>query len=339
MADIGLRFDSEDALGRGFDVVKSLLQKVFVDTGLIVYHPWRIAKEHRGDVMGHSSGDGELTWKDVLELAESEGRSWEGIVEEYLVYAPHFHAIVLSDTVSGVVTESIEAETGIVVHRITPGDSNVSIYGIEELAKVTAYCLSHAGLMESESGYRVAMRGFGELHNYGAPMWAEQKGVEALRDISYQVLGVDFQRPTCDAPAPEDREGSEPGGCGCDHHHPDPRSTGPTPAPLSSSSSSGAGSGSVSRSPTSSDPSPVVADGGDPDGRSATSSSSGECCGSPLLPIWKAPEYLDDAEWVESIGEDAEGQLRGAYDEWTSKGKPRPEDVPDPEVVDGGPSD
>lgn len=333
MAEIGLRFDSDDALNRGFDVVKVLLQKVFVDTGLIVYHPWRIAEEHRGEVMGHDSGDGDLTWNDVLELAESEGRDWKELADEYLVYAPHFHAIVLADMVSGAVTEAVEAETGIVIHRITPGDSNVSIYGIEELAKVTAYCLSHAGLMESGSGHRVAMRGFGELHNYGAPMWAEQKAVEALRDVSYQVLGVDFQRPTCDAPAPENdaHEGGDE--CGCDHPHPDPRRTGPSPAPLAAPSRSGSPSSSAAVASTPS----VAVDGGDPEGRSPSPEGSGGCCGAPLLPIWKAPDYLEDDDWIESIGASAEEQLRDAYEDWTSKGKPRPEDVPDPETIDADP--
>ena len=48
-----------------------------VSTGYIVYHPYRIATEHRGAVNGHDSGDGSLTWKDVLLLIETEG--WDAV--------------------------------------------------------------------------------------------------------------------------------------------------------------------------------------------------------------------------------------------------------------------
>lgn len=38
----------------------------------------------------------------------------------------------------------------------------------------------------------------------------------------------------------------------------------------------------------------------------------------------KAPEYLNDEEWVEQVGEEAAENLREAYEEWKDAGRPAP---------------
>ena len=35
-------------------------------------------------------------------------------------------------------------------------------------------------------------------------------------------------------------------------------------------------------------------------------------CGAKLVPMWAAPEYLDDEGWVEQIGEEARAELEDA---------------------------
>lgn len=113
------RFNSKDPLGRGLEAVKALLGKVNVDTGYLVYHPYRIAPEYRGDVLGHESGDGDMTWKDILEKVEGDDWPWEAVRNEFLTYSPHFHVIALSEFVDCTGVGEIEDETGAVIHRIT----------------------------------------------------------------------------------------------------------------------------------------------------------------------------------------------------------------------------
>ena len=47
-------------------------------------------------------------------------------------------------------------------------------------------------------------------------------------------------------------------------------------------------------------------------------------CGGDAVPMSKAPEYLNDEEWVEQVGEEAAEELREAYEEWKDAGKPAP---------------
>ncbi|MFC5973676.1 hypothetical protein ACFPYI_20290, partial [Halomarina salina] len=144
------RFDSDTPVDRAAEVVKLLSHQVNVQTGYLMLHPYRIKEEYRGDVNGHESGDGDLTWKDIYGLVDDLG--WDAVGEEYLVYAPHFHVIALSEFVQcGAVTEAIEEETGVVVHRVTKGaDSSVSMYNLEDLCRVAAYSISHLGLQHDD---------------------------------------------------------------------------------------------------------------------------------------------------------------------------------------------
>ena len=47
-------------------------------------------------------------------------------------------------------------------------------------------------------------------------------------------------------------------------------------------------------------------------------------CDDDLVPISEAPEYLNDEEWVEQVGEETAEELRDAYEEWKDAGRPAP---------------
>lgn len=328
-ANLDVRFDSDDALDRAFNATKALLPQPGVHTGYLLYHPWRIAEEYRGEVNGHDSGSGDMTWNDVFEKVESEEWSWEAVREEFLIYAPHFHVIALSDFVQcGAITEQIEEETGVVIHRITKQNSNVSMYGVEDLAKVAAYSLSHVGLEEDDDTHRAQYRAFGEVANHSASGAAEAKVDAALRKVSNDVLGVDFSTGTCSEfvlPEESDVVGS------------DPASSSASPAvadggkvPDNDWSLSGT-LGSTGRADDLWDHHPVAAP------ESAEAPSVGRC-GGTLRPMFAVDEYLECDNWRESIADDTLDRLLDAREEWKSLAKPAGEDVPPP-GEDGPPPD
>lgn len=350
------RFNSQDPLGRGFEVVKSLLATVDVETGVVVYHPYRIAKEYRGDVLGHESGDGDLTWKDVLEKVEGDSWTWDAVRDEFLVYAPHFHVICLSEFVDCTGVGDLEDETGVVIHRITTkrDDGNKkSIAGIEELGKVTAYSLSHAGIAPENDGerHRAAVRPFGRVANFeawgstddpGTPIYDTDK---ALRKVAPKVLGIEFPEAECTEHVHErDDEDDNP----------------PLPSTARTLGTGGSGSGFPSSGSRSDDE--LLADawtdasaGFASDDRDSWTDSTGVVppsiseppaeqkapCSGKLAPMWAAGSYLGNLEWITAIQErysDGDGRLRDlrdAYERWDDMGRPHPVGVGDDDLEDG----
>ena len=332
------RFDSGSPLDRGIEAVKALVQQVDVHTGYLVYHPYRIREEYRGEVNGHESGSGDMAWKDVLEKIESEEWSWEAVRDEFLVYGPHFHVIALSDWVETTPVAEIEERTGVVIHRVTKGpDSSVSMYGIEDLAKVTAYSLSHGGLMENNGTHRAAYRAFGDVANFSATPQAEAKVDDALREVAGDILGVEFPKARCSS----DRVDEDAVGGRSEEHEHDS-----TPPSSSSSPSSVADGGRVDRDV-------VAADvGWSSEVNTGFRSNADELwsayptavpsfveepprdvlerCGATLRPMFIVDEYLDSDEWIEEIDDDALERLRAAREEWADLGKPAPEELPPP---------
>ena len=341
-----VRFDAGRPIERGIEAVKALMADVNVDTGYIVYHPYRIVNEYRGEVNGHDSGEGEMTWKDVLSKLESDDWTWEAIRSEFLMYSPHFHVIALSEFVQGqAVTEKIEDETGVVIERITAGDSSTSIEDLEDLTAVLQYSLSHCGLEQTGDRHRAMYRPFGEVANHKAEPWAIKRVDTAARASSWDVLGVDFDKPTCDAehehehddadeiPAVDERPTSPPA---------------PTPAVADGGSQLG-GAGTVDLPVTGAVDLPDSGrwDTGPAGGRHAVADGVStehppdpptevvgpteanlEPCGATLRPMFTVDRYLEDNDWRSSIGDGALERLTDARDEWDALGKPAPEEIP-----------
>ena len=345
-----VQFDSADPFGRGVETTKLLLEEVGVYAGMMIYHPWRIAEPYRGDVRGHESGDGDMTWAEVLSKVESPAWSWEAAREEFLVYAPHFHVYANARFVQGgAITDEIEDKTGVVIHRITKGeDSSVSLYDVEDLASSMAYSLSHAGLSwdEDNEEFRAAYRRFGETANFSPTPSVEAEVEAALRKVAPEVLGQEFPEPRCDnetvETAAEDYGEDKRDTDGDDSSHPtarrdlsseNPDMGGWPEGPESNWSSGNTGGFAVDGNEdlwtATEGVSPEWLD--DPEEAPAEHRSR---CGTKLAPMWAAEEYLNDEEWVDSIGEEARAELEAAYLEWERLGEPRAEAVPPPDTPD-----
>jgi hypothetical protein len=357
---VSTRFDSMDPRGRGSEAVKLLLGEVGVYAGIMIYHPWRIAEEYRGDVQGHESGDGDMTWAEILTKIESSEWSWAAVRDELLVYAPHYHVFANAPFVQGgAVTEAIEEQTGVVIHRITKGeDSSVSLYDLEDLTAAMAYSLSHVGLAWNEENeeYRAAYRRFGETANFSPTPSVEADVDTALRKVAPEVLGIEFPEPRCDSETVElpeqsaaenDPEPDRPSSAGGTRSLPDGSlPDGSRDSPNDNADTGGWPDGAGNNWSSGNTGGYAVNDdrelwtateGVTPEWLEDPAEAPAECrsrCGAKLKPMWAAEEYLADEEWVESIGEEARAELAAAYREWERVGEPYPDnpppDTPDP---------
>lgn len=354
---VSTRFDSTDPMGRGYEVTKLLLEEVGVYAGVMIYHPWRIAKPYRGDVRGHESGDGDMTWAEILTKIASEEWSWEAAREEFLTYGPHFHVYANAPFVQGgAITDEIQDKTGVVIHRITKGeDSSVSLYDTEDLVGSMAYSLSHAGLSwdADNEAFRAAYRRFGETANFSPTPGVEADVEDALREVAPEVLGQEFPEPRCDNETVDvdaddgSAEGERDEDCeseGSETPRPSTKRALPSRTPKTDA---GGWTDELTSSWSSGNTGGFAIEGGE-DLWTATEGVSPEWlddpaeapaehrsqCGAKLVPMWAAPEYLDDEGWVEQIGEEARAELEVAYKEWERMGEPRAEAMPPPDVPD-----
>lgn len=184
----GVEFRRADALDAAFESVKLLCGEVGLDEGAVIYHPWRIKEEYRGDVLGHSSGEGDITWRHILAMVESDG--FDAVRDEYLVFAPHFHVLGLSKFVTGgELTEHLEASSGWVVHRIAD-DGGASVRDLEALCAATGYSLSHAGITASGRGMDATYRYFGQVANFEPADNVRARTYAAFAEVAETILGV-----------------------------------------------------------------------------------------------------------------------------------------------------
>lgn len=344
------RFDSADPFRRGVETTKLLLEEVGVYSGVMIYHPWRIAEPYRGEVRGHESGNGDMTWADVLTKVENPSWPWEAARSEFLEYGPHFHVYANAPFVQGQsVTDMIEDRTGVVIHRITKRNSSVSLYDVNDLVSSMAYSFSHAGLAwdgENEM-FRAAYRRFGETANFSPTPGVEADVDAALRDAAPEVLGQEFPKPRCDNETVEITEAEEEGEDEAETN--DRESSLPrVKRDLSSEMPDVGGWSDGSGSEWSSgNTGGFAADNGEElwaatagvspswlDDPSEAPEKYRSECGAKLVPMWAAPEYLDNEVWVEQIGEEARAELEAAYEEWKRLGEPRAEALPPPDVPD-----
>lgn len=207
--------DRLDALQIMKDEVKDVALELGFEGGIIAYHPFRVANDTPEE------GDSRGEWKKLL----FNGFAWTG-VREQLDFGPHFHVVGVAPFVIGDdVTRIVEDETGVVIHRITEHNSNVSIFGETELAKVLSYVLSHVGLYQTPKGStRGAVWRFGHDVNEITPLQRHEREMDyEARKVAPITLGLPYSSMVCteddvDDPMPVDEVSLE-GGTHHDHTH------------------------------------------------------------------------------------------------------------------------
>jgi len=337
--------ESENPTERALKVIKTLLEKKWYIEGFAaVYHPYRIKKEYRKDQYEHGgeSGEGDMTWKDVLNAENPE---------KYIYHSPHFHLFfpAVRKSFDYSVAESVEDETGWMFHRITKGsDSNVSVEDLDDLVHQLTYALSHSGVNEwNADRAELTTRMKGDLHQCYAPDDVEEKVLSSFCSASPRLLGARFSNvseSTCDA----DPDGSD--SPIRDVWEPEPgigvsRSPSPRSASITGGGGSGGGSSSGSSSPTggsqaATDGSQSAADAtGDNEGDSPDIDTTGDTgvCGGDLAPMSEAKTLLNDSDWCDQAAHVE--ALRVAVDVWSSLDedrKPWSGDSPDDDVIQDG---
>lgn len=186
------RLRSDMPLDKAKEAVKLILGEGGAFEGAIIYHPYRIKEKYRDEVLGHEEqGDGDMLWKDVLERVEEEGVD---AIEEYLVHEPHFHAFVTSPYFR--MHDGFYESSGWVVKRVDD-DSGASIRELPDLCRAVAYCLSHAGLRETDRGLDATYWYFGETSTFTPTEGVKFDVDAAMRAVAPQVLGVEFPPIRC----------------------------------------------------------------------------------------------------------------------------------------------
>lgn len=340
VASLPLSFaiDSSKPLKRGKEILAELLLACNIDTSQIYYHPYRIKKAYRGDVNGHASGDGDMTWSDIFGKLDTDKWTEEAVIDEFLVFAPHFHFIAVTPNFEGgVVTEQIQNQTGIVIHRITKSgkNDNVSIYGIEDLCRAIAYCRTHTGLRWNEENeeFQTAMWRTGEVANLDASDGVTAEIDAAMRSVSADVLGVDFSRAdSCREKVPVEGPSSD-----SDESADESSSWSPSPSPVSAAGpaddrSLGPDAGSLNLPDGT-----AMTDGGStwdatsgvvpdfagepmPDTPEDRENSDTERCGGDFVPMKYAPMYFTDADLQETMPDRVEA-LERDYKIWQEGGR------------------
>lgn len=338
--------DSEKPTERALKVLKTLLEKKWYIEGFAaVYHPYRIKKEYRKDQYEHGgeSGEGDMTWKDVLKAENPE---------EYIYHSPHFHLFfpAVRKSFDYSVAESVESETGWMFHRITKGeDSNVSVEDLDDLVHQLTYALSHSGVNDwNADRSELTTRMKGELHQCYAPDDVEDKVLASFCSAAPRLLGARFSNlsdSTCDAnPDGSDspiRDVWEPEvDIGVS------RSSSARSAPITGGGSGGGSSSTDGSQPPTDGSQPSI--GGSQSAADADSGDEGDTsddgttdnagvCGGDLVPMSRAKALLDDLDWCEQAAYSE--ALRVAVDVWQSldeDSKPWSGDSPDEDVIQDG---
>lgn len=128
-------------------IVKTIMGHLGVQ-GVLVFHPYR----HEGEDPGEENLG---KWAPLL----FQGHEWKDVKGE-LEFDPHFHIVGVSPEKCPDLSDvgEFHEATGWVIHRITgkDEDDNISIYNERVLTRVLTYCLSHAGVYETEKQRRIA---------------------------------------------------------------------------------------------------------------------------------------------------------------------------------------
>ena len=181
-----IEFASDDPEQSMFELCKSLLGQLGTFGGVLLYHPYR-----------GSEGDDKGAWKGRI----GEDTEWDEVRSE-LKHSEHVHAMVVADSIDKMACKALYEKTGISIHRVEKDDSNVSIYGLTDLASTTTYSLSHT-LVE---GDRASLRYFGSVAQTSADETTEAQANAEVRSVSGRVLGVSFSDLSCTSDADSDHD-------------------------------------------------------------------------------------------------------------------------------------
>ncbi|SFH07864.1 hypothetical protein SAMN04488063_0115 [Halopelagius inordinatus] len=189
---------AQDPLDKTFKLIGDILTNHFDAAGRVYYHGWS-----GGDDLEDDLGE----WKNRL----FEGRDWETDVRHELEPRPHFHAVVASPFIPGEgVTDRIHDETGWVIKRIADEKSKRSIDGIDALARVVTYCMSHTSIKETDHGNFAQMRAYGnEYKEVDVYDDDRRRADRAVREVAPHTLGIPARDIECYEEVPADE---------CDDH-------------------------------------------------------------------------------------------------------------------------
>lgn len=321
------RNDADDAF---FQVAKGVIDEVGVNVfgGALIHHPYT----------GDDDDDDDLDkWKERC----FSGRDWEGDVEDELKEWHHIHALVLADSIDHLSCEALHDKTGILTNRIQDNDddTNVSLYGVQDLAEAATYSLSHARLADDADAYRY----FGEVANHSADHRIEARCREVVRSIVPKTLDLQPAGYLCDREIgreevdklpsiqryqnddsddqEEQTDDSEDASEDTDTDNESTQES--TEAAESDEQDTESDDGEDTQSTTEDDT--VESDENtdediedkDSTDSDATEDCNGGCgvhCNGRLVPFEYAPSFLDDDEQELEY----EDELRAAYDEWSS---------------------
>jgi hypothetical protein len=128
-----------EAQERTKELVTEILEELRAQ-GVLVRHSYRGENEDDGSIKTETDDRG--AWKQRL----NSDRRWWNDVRDELAWMPHYHAIVVSDFIKGgELSETVERETGWVMHRIADEDG-ISLPNDGAMARALTYCLSHADI-------------------------------------------------------------------------------------------------------------------------------------------------------------------------------------------------
>jgi hypothetical protein len=176
---------SGDADNAYFEVAKAAIEEVGMKVfgGTLIHHSYS----------GSQEGEDDLDkWKE----RQFSGRDWEGDVRDELEVDHHIHALVLADSIDHLSCQNLFDRTGILVHRVEnrDEDTNVSLYGVEDLAEADTYALSHARESDEADAYRY----FGRVANHSADHRIEARCKEVVRSVVPKTLDLTPSNLVCD---------------------------------------------------------------------------------------------------------------------------------------------
>lgn len=189
---------SNQPLERAKQTIRELMDGLGIQ-GLVAYHSFK--GDHEDD-----DEDDRGKWKERL----GHGRDWYGDVEDELKPKGHFHVVGVAPFIDLRNVGDVTSETGWVIKRITQENSNISIEDDDAMARAVTYCLSHAGVYETESGQkRLAAWVKGPDVNKVQPMDGLAERMKAIvNDVAENTLGTPRPSLECNNDVPDVQEAS-----------------------------------------------------------------------------------------------------------------------------------